>query len=113
MVRAAGVKVLWLENLFGVRFSDRVRTSFLYGFFGTHDLAAILRYRRLRTAGHILRYPDGRWAKEIITSFPTGSSFKRKVWTWNTRIKNDAKLCGIKIAQLCEKDKVEVKRHVA
>lgn len=49
-------------------------------------------------AVHIIRYPEPRWANNITTANVKGRQIeKRGNRPWNTRIKFDTYLCGLKL----------------
>ena len=93
----------------GTKSGDRISSAVLLERLGLHDISDVVRSRRLRWYGHVMRSPG---CINDVTHFnaPGDRSRGRPAKTWSSCVEDDLRRCGLKDADPL--DRVEWRRRV-
>ena len=95
-----------LRRIFGPKKDEiverrRLHNEELHSFYHLPNVVRMIKYRRLRWAGHVARMEEGMRAFKIVTGKPTG---KRPLWgsrrRWEDNIRIDLKINRYQYAEL-------------
>ena len=103
----AALKTWWnrqLRKCCGVTKHDRVRMKLVFQKTGAQPIEDLIRERRLRYLGHVLRYPQKRLTKQIIGAIAKGDRTKRENLGWARVMAKEVAHFGIKITAMNDKD---------
>lgn len=93
-----------LRRCLGVTKEDHILTDTIYKKLGTMALSEMVRLRKLRYLGHVVRYPHARWVRKSLTfAYDSAQSAGRKL-TWVKDINQILHDIPIKLSDCLDKD---------
>jgi hypothetical protein len=105
------LKTWWhkqLRKCCGVTKRDRNRMELIFKKTGAQPIENLIKERRLRYVGHVMRYPKERITKQIIGALAKKSS-KRTNLGWTAIMAAELKHYDIEVEELQDKDKYRAK----